>query len=96
MVAGAQYLGDIARTSSKSTLQFKALPVDDPKRRKPIIDAARHVLGWQPSIPIEKGIEATIAYFSLSLATQDSQSGTAPTRKRQVRRSAAAATAEAR
>ncbi len=84
----------LARTGSKSTLQFKALPVDDPKRRKPTIDAARHVLGWQPTIPIEKGIEATIAYFTLSLATQDPKPCAAPPRKRQVRRQVGAAAAD--
>lgn len=85
----------LARTKSNSSLQFKELPADDPKRRKPTIDAARQVLGWQPTIPIEKGIEATISYFALSLATQDAQATGAPTRKRQARRPAAAAVVEA-
>ncbi|WP_315728461.1 MULTISPECIES: hypothetical protein [unclassified Bradyrhizobium] len=70
--------------------------MDDPKRRKPTIDAARHVLGWQPTIPIEKGIEATIAYFTLSLATQDPKPYTAPPRKRQVRRQVGAAATDVR
>ncbi|MGJ4942052.1 UDP-glucuronic acid decarboxylase family protein [Bradyrhizobium sp. HKCCYLS1011] len=86
----------LARTKSNSPLQFKSLPADDPKRRKPTIEAARQVLGWQPSIPIEKGIEATIAYFTLSLAAQDSKPSAAPARRKQVRRPISTAAAEMR
>jgi dTDP-D-glucose 4,6-dehydratase len=37
--------------------------MDDPKRRKPDISLARSALGWEPKIKLEKGIEATVAYF---------------------------------
>jgi UDP-glucuronate decarboxylase len=58
-------------TNSKSTLEFKPLPVDDPKRRKPMIAAAEQLLGWQPRIPLRKGLEATIAYFALEIAGRE-------------------------
>jgi UDP-glucuronate decarboxylase len=58
----------LARTRSNSTLQFRPLPQDDPKRRKPMIDAAEKRLGWRPRVPLQDGLEATIAYFSLLLA----------------------------
>jgi len=58
-------------TNSKSTLEFKPLPVDDPKRRKPMIAAAEQLLGWQPRIPLRKGLEATIAYFALETAGRE-------------------------
>jgi UDP-glucuronate decarboxylase len=58
----------LARTGSSSTLRFEPLPEDDPKRRKPVIDAAQRLLGWCPRVPLEKGLETTIAYFALQLA----------------------------
>jgi UDP-glucuronate decarboxylase len=55
-------------TRSKSCLQFKPLPQDDPKRRKPAIEAAEKWLGWRPRVSLKDGLEATIAYFALQLA----------------------------
>jgi len=55
-------------TRSTSTLEFKPLPVDDPKRRKPVIATAERLLGWRPQISLRKGLEATIAYFALEVA----------------------------
>ena len=62
----------LACTNSSSPLRFEPLPKDDPRRRKPVIDAASELLGWRPSIPLRKGLEATIAYFALRLATTGS------------------------
>src|SRR5581483_7111505 len=53
----------LARTGSRSSLQFKPLPQDDPKRRKPVIDAAEKRLGWRPRVAFADGLDATIAYF---------------------------------
>jgi UDP-glucuronate decarboxylase len=61
----------LARTGSKSPLQFRPLPQDDPKRRKPVIDAAEKRLGWRPRVALEDGLEATIAYFALLKAGHD-------------------------
>jgi len=60
----------LACTGSSSTLQFEPLPQDDPKRRKPVIDAAERLLDWHPRVPLKKGLEATIAYFALQLAVR--------------------------
>jgi len=62
----------LACTHSNSPLRFEPLPKDDPRRRKPVIDAASELLGWRPSIPLRKGLEATVAYFALRLATSGS------------------------
>src|SRR5881275_2302251 len=43
-------------TSSKSEIVYEALPVDDPQVREPDITRARQVLGWEPKIPLEKGL----------------------------------------
>ncbi|AMA57463.1 MULTISPECIES: UDP-glucuronic acid decarboxylase family protein [unclassified Bradyrhizobium] len=55
-------------TESASTLRFEALPKDDPKRRKPVIDTATRLLGWRPRVALRDGLQATIAYFSLRIA----------------------------
>ena len=53
----------IAISGSKSKIEFEVLPEDDPKQRKPDIQKARELLGWQPSIELDKGIEKTTSYF---------------------------------
>lgn len=48
----------------KSKIVFKPLPSDDPKQRQPDITLARKVLGgWEPRVPLEEGLDRTIAYF---------------------------------
>ncbi|MBK9384492.1 MAG: SDR family oxidoreductase [Planctomycetes bacterium] len=55
-------------TGSKSKIVFKPLPVDDPKVRQPDIAKARRILGWEPLVPLEVGLEKTLAYFQAKLA----------------------------
>jgi dTDP-glucose 4,6-dehydratase len=50
-------------TGSKSDVVFERLPVDDPKVRQPDIGRARDVLEWEPEVPVEEGLKATIQYF---------------------------------
>ena len=50
-------------TGSNSTIEYRPLPVDDPKVRQPDITRARKVLGWEPQVPFEKGIATTVDYF---------------------------------
>ncbi|MFK7993427.1 MAG: UDP-glucuronic acid decarboxylase family protein [Granulosicoccus sp.] len=53
----------IEMTGSSSKLVFKDLPSDDPTQRRPDITQAREVLGWEPKVNLEQGLEKTIAYF---------------------------------
>jgi UDP-glucuronate decarboxylase len=53
----------IEMTGSSSNLLFKPLPQDDPLQRKPDIDLAKKVLGWQPKVELEGGLKFTIDYF---------------------------------
>jgi UDP-glucuronate decarboxylase len=53
----------IALTGSKSKLEFRPLPADDPMQRKPDISLARKTLGWEPKVALEDGLIRTIAYF---------------------------------
>src|SRR5262249_50167062 len=57
----------IALTGSKSKLELRPLPADDPKQRKPVIDLARSALGWEPKIHLEDGLKPTIAHFEKML-----------------------------
>ena len=50
-------------TGSKSKLVFKPLPQDDPKQRQPDITRAKKLLGWEPKVGLDEGLEKTIAYF---------------------------------
>jgi UDP-glucuronate decarboxylase len=59
---------DLARkiielTGSRSTIDFRSLPQDDPRQRCPDISRAREFLHWQPKIGFEEGLMRTIAYF---------------------------------
>jgi dTDP-glucose 4,6-dehydratase len=47
-------------TGSTSEIIFEALPVDDPKQRRPDISLARELLGWEPEIPLRDGLSHTI------------------------------------
>jgi dTDP-glucose 4,6-dehydratase len=50
-------------TGSSSVVEYHPLPVDDPMRRKPLVDRAREVLGWTPVVSVEDGLRRTIAHF---------------------------------
>jgi dTDP-glucose 4,6-dehydratase len=43
-------------TGSSSEIVFQALPVDDPKERRPDITRAREILGWEPEIDLDEGL----------------------------------------
>jgi dTDP-glucose 4,6-dehydratase len=57
----------IALTGSRSRIVEKPLPVDDPKVRQPDITRARTILGWEPKVPLDAGLEKTLAYFRAKL-----------------------------
>jgi len=50
-------------TGSKSKIVVEPLPQDDPKVRQPDITRARTLLGWEPKVALEQGLEKAIAYF---------------------------------
>jgi dTDP-glucose 4,6-dehydratase len=57
----------IQLTGSKSRIAEKPLPVDDPRVRQPDITRARALLGWEPKVSLEQGLESTLVYFRKKL-----------------------------
>jgi len=47
----------------RSKIVHRPLPADDPKQRRPDITLARKHLQWEPAVPLEAGLQRTIAYF---------------------------------
>lgn len=52
-----------AATGSQSTIEFRELPVDDPRRRRPDIAKAQRLLEWSPRIPFAEGLRLTIEHI---------------------------------
>jgi len=57
----AELTGEL--TGATTTTRFLPLPSDDPVQRRPDIQRARDVLGWQPKIDLREGLLKTIEYF---------------------------------
>jgi dTDP-glucose 4,6-dehydratase len=55
-------------TNSKSEIEFRPLPKDDPKQRKPDISKAKRVLDWEPKISLEEGLKPTLEFFQNKLS----------------------------
>jgi dTDP-glucose 4,6-dehydratase len=53
----------VAATGSTSEIEYKPLPVDDPKVRRPDISRARSLLGWEPKVDVRAGVARTVEYF---------------------------------
>jgi UDP-glucuronate decarboxylase len=69
-------VGDLAEkiikmTGSRSQIDHQPLPVDDPVQRCPDNTRAREILGWQPKVPLEVGLQNTIDYFDDLLGSSD-------------------------
>ncbi|MDF2035797.1 SDR family oxidoreductase [Cytobacillus oceanisediminis] len=54
-------------TNSQSRIVFHSLPDDDPKVRRPNIDKAKDILGWNPLIDLEEGLKRTIQVYKTRL-----------------------------
>lgn len=53
----------LSLTNSSSKIDYKILPKDDPKQRRPDISKALDLLNWRPTIPLNEGLVKTIDYF---------------------------------
>jgi UDP-glucuronate decarboxylase len=57
----------LSMTQSTAKLVFRPLPPDDPVKRRPDISRAREILGWQPTVPLNSGLQETIPSFKEKL-----------------------------
>jgi UDP-glucuronate decarboxylase len=56
---------EVAKATGKTIrLKNMPLPEDDPKQRKPNIEKARRLLGWEPKVPLAEGLKKTVEYFA--------------------------------
>lgn len=51
-------------TGKDIKIKYLPLPQDDPKQRKPNIERARTLLGWEPKVPLAEGLKKTVDYFA--------------------------------
>jgi UDP-glucuronate decarboxylase len=60
----------VAQTGSKSRIEYRSLPSDDPVRRRPDIQKAREALGWSPGVALREGLGTTIEHFRAVLRAE--------------------------
>jgi dTDP-glucose 4,6-dehydratase len=60
-------------TGSRSKIVFKPLPEDDPKVRQPDITQAQKLLGWEPKVKLEEGLQDTLDYFRKNIDTHKAE-----------------------
>jgi UDP-glucuronate decarboxylase len=53
----------VALTGSRSRIESRPLPANDPRQRQPDIALARSKLGWEPAVGLDEGLRRTIDYF---------------------------------
>jgi UDP-glucuronate decarboxylase len=58
----------IALSNSRSTIEYRPLPTNDPRQRQPDISLATATIGWKPVVELDEGLALTIAYFDELLA----------------------------
>ena len=61
----------IRLTGAPSKIVFRPLPQDDPMQRCPDITMARSVLGWEPKVGLDDGLQKAVAYFRQMLTDAD-------------------------
>jgi dTDP-glucose 4,6-dehydratase len=57
-------------TGSKSKIRYEKLPQDDPKQRRPDISKARKLLGWEPKVGLDDGLQMSLEYFRVAVAAE--------------------------
>jgi len=63
----------IAVTHSKSEIRYEPLPQDDPKQRQPDITKARTLLGWEPRIGLQQGLQMSLDYFREAVRSEEAR-----------------------
>jgi UDP-glucuronate decarboxylase len=71
-------MNELAAEVGKATgedikIKYLPLPQDDPKQRKPNIERAQKLLGWEPKVPLAEGLKKTVAYFDATITDRISK-----------------------
>lgn len=54
-------------TGKSINIKYLPLPQDDPRQRRPNIDWATKLLGWQPTVPLAEGLKKAAEYFAMAI-----------------------------
>jgi dTDP-glucose 4,6-dehydratase len=57
-------------TGSKSRIDYRPLPQDDPMQRQPDISKAQRLFGWEPKVDLETGLKLSLDYFRACVAEE--------------------------
>ncbi len=60
----------LAVTGSQSQVRYENLPQDDPRQRRPDITKARTLLGWEPNVDLDAGLQLSLNYFREAVAAE--------------------------
>ncbi len=63
----------LAVTGSKSTIRYEELPQDDPRQRCPDITKAKALLGWEPKVNLDTGLQMSLEYFKNAVALEETE-----------------------
>ena len=69
-------------TGSASPIEYRPLPPDDPRQRRPDISLAKKTIDWTPKVTLADGLEETIAYFRKVLDLPARTAGSARIRQK--------------
>ena len=58
----AREVSHLCQTELK--IKYESLPPDDPRQRQPNIGRARELLGWEPKVALQEGLQRTVADFA--------------------------------
>ncbi|MCC6826053.1 MAG: SDR family oxidoreductase [Acidobacteria bacterium] len=60
---------EVGKVSGREiAIEYRDLPADDPKQRRPNIERAQNELGWSPTVPLSEGLKRTFEYFERILS----------------------------
>jgi UDP-glucuronate decarboxylase len=65
----------IGITGSNLPIEYRSLPIDGPRKRRPDIDLAKRALDWMPHVPLMEGLPKTVGYFDEVLTRSNERFG---------------------
>ena len=69
----SELAAEVGKAAGKDIkIKYLPLPQDDPKQRKPNIERAQRLLGWEPTVPLAEGLKNTVEYFDRTINDRSS------------------------